>query len=372
MNADTLKKLKYGWLTASAVGVLLAAQGSVAAGEKEYEQQAKTGEGQKMEQQAKAGEDHMMEQHGKMEGGSFSEVDQDGDGEASVSDIRSKYEDQLAQTDWDEQKILDEFDQDDDQSLNADEFETFKTVLNESTQGEQQAQLGQQEQQGQEQQAELGQQEQQAEGQQEFEQQAELETEQQEGQQTGEQEQQFEEQAELEQERDQEFQTEQDQEFESGQQQEQEFGTEQQQAQQDRQDQQDQQFQTEQQQAQAGQAGQQAKDIDTTLLSMPVDQVAQAEVVNSRGEEIGQVSEIVRDETTGELALVVRSGGILGLGGSSVLVDLAEVSQMDEGRLLWDTMMSQDEISEMPEYDETQYSEISETEYATLEEAQRG
>ena len=126
-------------------------------------------------------------------------------------------------------------------------------------------------------------------------------------------------------------------------------------------------MQTEQQQAQAGQA---ARDIDSTLLTMPVEQVSQAEVVNSRGENIGQVSRVVRDNTTGELSLVVRSGGILGLGGSSVLVDLTEVSQMDEGRLLWDTMLSQDEIAEMPEFDETEYSEITGTEYATLEEAQ--
>ncbi|MGQ9426269.1 EF-hand domain-containing protein [Gilvimarinus sp. F26214L] len=115
---------------------------------------------------------------------------------------------------------------------------------------------------------------------------------------------------------------------------------------------------------------QQGQDMDSGLLTMPVDQVTQSDVVNSRGEEIGSVSRIVRDNRSGNLALVIESGGVLGLGGSTVLVNLAEVSQMGENQLLWDTMLSKDEIAEMPEFDESEYTEVSEAEFSTLREAQ--
>jgi sporulation protein YlmC with PRC-barrel domain len=362
MNADMLKKMKSGLLTASAVGVLLAAQGTVAADD-QHKDQAKA-------EQAKAGETHHMDQMEKSQtqaqAPDFSEIDQDGDGEAKISDIQSELQDQLAQTDWDEQKILDEFDRDQDQALNADEYETFTTVLAETTEqgAGQQAQMEQQEQQAQfeqrEQQAQLGQQEQQeqqAQQEQEFgtEQQAQRE-EQEFEQQAQREEQEFEQQAQMEreeeqfqteQQRDQQVRTEEDQQFQAGQQQEQ-------------------QFETEQQQAQVGQA---AQDMDQMLMSMPIDQVTGTEVVNSRGEQIGQVDRVVRDNQTGDLALVVRSGGILGLGGETTLVNLDEVAQASQDQLVWETTLGEDEIAEMPEFDDTQYSEISENEYATLEEA---
>lgn len=116
-----------------------------------------------------------------------------------------------------------------------------------------------------------------------------------------------------------------------------------------------------------GQSG--SQQIDDSLLTMSVEDVNNAEVVNSRGEEIGSVSRVVRDEESGNLSLVVESGGVLGLGANSILVDLNEVSQMSDNQLLWDTMLSRDDIAEIPEFDDTQYTEVSALD-ATLGEVQ--
>lgn len=103
-----------------------------------------------------------------------------------------------------------------------------------------------------------------------------------------------------------------------------------------------------------------SQEIDSSLLSMSVEEITDSAVVNSRGEEIGSVKSLVRDETKGTLSLVVESGGVLGIGANSIVVDLGDVSQMSDKQLLWDTMMSRDDIAEMPEFDDSQYTEISE------------
>lgn len=298
MKTDKLIVNKLGWLTASAVGVLLAAQGAVAADDR-YDQQQTGAEKSEQHQQTTG-------QHQK-KGPEFSELDTDDSGELEWQDIESEYEQKLEQANWDEEQVFSQFDTDNSESLNEREYDSFQTALNAQTNAEVAA--------GPERQREPV-------DRTRSQQQAQQEPGQQQAQ------------------RDPRYQQDQAQQQQPGQQ---------------------------QQQAQAGQ-----QDIDTTLLSMPVDQVMQANVVNSRGEDIGSVSRIVRDNTSGQLSLVVESGGILGLGGSSVLVDLSEVSQMGEDQLLWDTMLSEDEIAEMPEFDETQYSEISEDDYSTLDEARRG
>lgn len=111
------------------------------------------------------------------------------------------------------------------------------------------------------------------------------------------------------------------------------------------------------------------QEVDSTLLTMSVADINDAEVVNSRGEEIGSVSRVVRDNASGNLALVVESGGVLGLGAHTILVDLTEVSQMSDNQLLWETLLSRDELAEMPEFDDSQYTEISALD-STLSEVQ--
>lgn len=113
------------------------------------------------------------------------------------------------------------------------------------------------------------------------------------------------------------------------------------------------------------------QEIDVTLLPMSVKEITDAEVINSRGEEIGSVRSVVRDDASGKLSLVVESGGVLGLGANSILVDLAEVSQMSDNQLLWDTMLSRDDIAEIPEFDDSHYTEVSELD-STLTELQEG
>src|SRR5690606_26817860 len=215
----------------------------------------------------------------------FTEVDQDGDGQAEWSDIEPEFQQQLSEANWNEQNVLEQFDRDSDQKLSEQEYDSFRTVL--------MAHLASD--------AELEQDVQQAEAEQSGSQQSEIAS--------------------------------------SG--------------------------QSQGQQSQ-GQQSQGNQEVDEALLSMPVAQVNQADVVNSRGESIGQVSQVVRDNSSGDLGVVIRSGGVLGLGGSSILVDLAELSQMDENQLLWDTMLNQEDIKQMPEFDASQYTEVSENEYSTL------
>jgi len=74
-------------------------------------------------------------------------------------------------------------------------------------------------------------------------------------------------------------------------------------------------------------------------------------VVNAAGEDIGSVDEIVRENATGDLFIVVSVGGFLGIGDKDVVFPLSQVS-MEGDRVVIDTTLTEEALSEREEYDE--------------------
>jgi PRC-barrel domain len=74
-----------------------------------------------------------------------------------------------------------------------------------------------------------------------------------------------------------------------------------------------------------------ADDLSEALRGLAVEDAEERVVVDDRGEEIGEVGEIVRSEDG--LLAVVEAGGFLGIGESEVVVPVDRLEPAGEGRL---------------------------------------
>jgi PRC-barrel domain len=84
-----------------------------------------------------------------------------------------------------------------------------------------------------------------------------------------------------------------------------------------------------------------------------VDQVLGSRVVNAEGAEVGEIEDLVLDQNQIAYA-VVSVGGFLGMGEKRVAVPLDEL-QLGEGETYLMTAATQDQLEQMPEYDEQQF-----------------
>ena len=89
------------------------------------------------------------------------------------------------------------------------------------------------------------------------------------------------------------------------------------------------------------------------------DDLEDKKVVSSTGDEIGEVDEIVRGKQDNTLQAVVDVGGFLGMGEKEVTIPLSEL-KLQNDRLVAPQTASKDQLKSQPEYDESQYEEISE------------
>ncbi len=83
-------------------------------------------------------------------------------------------------------------------------------------------------------------------------------------------------------------------------------------------------------------------------------------VVNSSGDKIGELDEIVLSKQDNQLYAVVEVGGFLGAGEKEVVIPLKELTMRD-GKL-WAplTASTQEQLKSRPEYDDSRYQEVSE------------
>lgn len=101
-----------------------------------------------------------------------------------------------------------------------------------------------------------------------------------------------------------------------------------------------------------------ANEVDgPSLASAPASQAKNLEgrdVVNREGKSLGEVEKvIVKDNRVTDL--VISVGGFIGIGDKDVLVD-ARQFKAEGNQIVWDTPMSEDQLDNMPEYNEEQYS----------------
>jgi putative membrane protein len=84
-----------------------------------------------------------------------------------------------------------------------------------------------------------------------------------------------------------------------------------------------------------------------------IEEVLGSSVVNSAGEEIAEIEEIVLDENQ-EYYAILSVGGFLGIGDKKVAVPLDQL-QLSEDKVYLMTAETEEQLEQMPEYDEDQY-----------------
>lgn len=103
------------------------------------------------------------------------------------------------------------------------------------------------------------------------------------------------------------------------------------------------------------------------LYSM--DELADAEVFDSAGEEIGEVEDVLMSNDMSVHSLIIETGEVLGLGGSEVVAERGTFTvTRSSGKTGFENIeyevhmeMSQDELKQLPEYNEDWWNQASQS-----------
>jgi hypothetical protein len=76
-------------------------------------------------------------------------------------------------------------------------------------------------------------------------------------------------------------------------------------------------------------------------------------VVNTKGDKVDKIEHVVLDQT-GKYYAVVSVGGFLGIGDKDVALPLNDL-QLGQGEAYLMSAATEDQLKQMPEYDENQY-----------------
>lgn len=106
-----------------------------------------------------------------------------------------------------------------------------------------------------------------------------------------------------------------------------------------------------------------------TLMQADLESLEGKSVVNSQGEEIGNVEEIVRSNDGSEIGFVVSAGGFLGIGDADIFVPASE-SHLEQDEIVYRTDRDTGELKDSAKYQEDRYQPIS-GQFRTLDEAQK-
>ncbi|MGR4066861.1 PRC-barrel domain-containing protein [Billgrantia sp. C5P2] len=102
--------------------------------------------------------------------------------------------------------------------------------------------------------------------------------------------------------------------------------------------------------------------LDDSLRDMQVSEIEGKTVVNLEDEEIGDVQNVVKENDTGDLYVVVTVGGLWGMGGSDITLPLSDM-QLQDDQLVIQQAYGEDELEESSEeYDEERYTELDDDE----------
>lgn len=93
----------------------------------------------------------------------------------------------------------------------------------------------------------------------------------------------------------------------------------------------------------------------TTVTAIPADSLKDMEVINSYGEEIGEVEHVLTQEDGTIDALVVGVGGFWDIGDKDVRVS-AEDLRISGDYIVWDTPLNEEQLDNLPEYDRDELS----------------
>lgn len=95
------------------------------------------------------------------------------------------------------------------------------------------------------------------------------------------------------------------------------------------------------------------------LLSARAKEIIGKSVVNSMGEELGEVKTIVQNRSNNKFNAVVSVGGFWGIGARRVILPINELL-LRGGRLEWNNSMTKDTLKQQPKYVRAKYREVNE------------
>lgn len=97
--------------------------------------------------------------------------------------------------------------------------------------------------------------------------------------------------------------------------------------------------------------------------TLAVEVVQGAEVVNLKGDEIGEVADVVRETDGNDVGLVIGLGGFFGLGVTEIFVPI-EAFYIVGQQLVWETLLSEETVKEREgfRYDDERYTSLIEGE----------
>ena len=98
---------------------------------------------------------------------------------------------------------------------------------------------------------------------------------------------------------------------------------------------------------------------DADMRGVPFADLEGADAYNRAGAEMGDISEVVMEVDSGDLYVVVSAGGFLGLGDTEIVFPYEDVAVI-EGRVVIDTTLTEDNITDREDYNETRFTSVPE------------
>jgi hypothetical protein len=91
---------------------------------------------------------------------------------------------------------------------------------------------------------------------------------------------------------------------------------------------------------------------------MPASDVIGTQVKNQEGQDVAEIVDLVKEQGSDEIYAVLSVGGFLGIGDKKVIVPLDELQVGREGDVVM-ANASEDQLKNMPEYDEEGYESMA-------------
>lgn len=91
------------------------------------------------------------------------------------------------------------------------------------------------------------------------------------------------------------------------------------------------------------------------------------DVYNRKGDEIGELEELVRQGENGKIQAVISVGGFFDIGDKDIVVPLEELSMHEDKLVLSEREATEKQLKTRPAYDESQYQELADDEQVEIE-----
>lgn len=99
----------------------------------------------------------------------------------------------------------------------------------------------------------------------------------------------------------------------------------------------------------------------------PIESLQDKTVTNARGEKIGEVKNVVVNRDQGKVGLVVESGGVMGIGAKEILAPVDDVT-LSQDNVVWNTEKTEKELKKTERFNKSEgYVEVSD-QYETVDE----